>query len=83
VAPLEGYSRWKETELEFGDRLINGVMKIENRVHTIKTSDYVCWACPLGWAHAEYIFLEKRSEVSTMAPVLPSLLREVPAIVKR
>jgi len=83
VAPLEGYSRWKETELEFGDRLINGVMKIENRVHTIKTSDYVCWACPLGWAHAEYIFLEKRSEVSTMAPVLPSPLREVPAIVKR
>lgn len=82
VAPLEEYGRWKATELEFGDRLINGVMKIENHVHTIETPGYVCWACPLGWAHAEYIFLEKRSKEMEKRREVPLLLSEVPAVAR-
>lgn len=59
VAPLERYNEWKANELEFNDRIINGVQKIDRGAHTIQAPGYVCWACPLGWAHAEYILLEK------------------------
>jgi GH15 family glucan-1,4-alpha-glucosidase len=59
VAPFERYNEWKANELEFSDRIVNGVRKIERKAHTIKAPGYVCWACPLGWAHAEYILLEK------------------------
>ncbi len=83
VAPVEEYGRWKATELEFGDRLINGVTKIENRVHTITAPGYVCWACPLGWAHAEYVFLEKRHKVAEAAREVPLLLNEVPAVARK
>ncbi len=74
VAPLKGYNLWKENELEFGDRVLNGVRKIERGVHSIRSPDYVCWACPLGWAHAEYILMEKG-----VRPDAASLLGEVPS----
>lgn len=35
------------------------MQKIDRGAHTIQAPGYVCWACPLGWAHAEYILLEK------------------------
>jgi GH15 family glucan-1,4-alpha-glucosidase len=59
VAPSDGYKEWKANELKFGDRTMNGVLKIEKNAHKIKAPGYVCWACPLGWAHAEYILLER------------------------
>lgn len=59
VAPVAGYEQWKSNELEFGDRVINGISKIERKVHSIGLPGYVAWACPLGWAHAEYILYEK------------------------
>lgn len=58
VAPIDGYQEWKANELKFAHRTMNGVRKIENNVHKIKAQGYACWACPLGWAHAEYILLE-------------------------
>jgi GH15 family glucan-1,4-alpha-glucosidase len=68
VAPIEGFNEWKANELEFGDRIVNGVRKIERGRHTIRAPGFVCWACPLGWAHAEYILFEKevRSEPSVL-----------------
>jgi GH15 family glucan-1,4-alpha-glucosidase len=59
VSPLERYNEWKDNEVEFGDRLMNGIKRVESGVHRIKAPGYICWACPLGWAHAEYILLEK------------------------
>ena len=58
VAPFDRYNEWKANELNFGDRTMNGMRKIESNAHKIRTPGYVCWACPLGWAHAEYILLE-------------------------
>ncbi len=59
VAPVAGYEEWKSNELEFGDRIINGIRKIDGNVHNMKAPGYVAWASPLGWAHAEYILYEK------------------------
>jgi GH15 family glucan-1,4-alpha-glucosidase len=59
VAPVERYNEWRSNELEFNDRIVNGMRKIEENAHTIRAPGYVCWACPLGWAHAEYVLLEK------------------------
>jgi GH15 family glucan-1,4-alpha-glucosidase len=58
VAPMEGYREWKANELKFAHRAMNGVRKVESNVHRIGAKGYVCWACPLGWAHAEYILYE-------------------------
>jgi GH15 family glucan-1,4-alpha-glucosidase len=58
VAPLEGFREWEGNELKFAQRTINGVRKIEDNVHKIAAPGYVCWGCPLGWAHAEYILFE-------------------------
>ena len=59
VSPVERYNEWKGNELEFGDRIVNAVRKIDTGAHAIEAASHVAWACPLGWAHAEYIFLEK------------------------
>jgi GH15 family glucan-1,4-alpha-glucosidase len=59
VAPIDGYQEWKANELTFGDRIMNGVRKIDSNAHKTRAPGYVAWACPLGWAHAEYILLEK------------------------
>jgi GH15 family glucan-1,4-alpha-glucosidase len=83
VTTLEGYREWKAMELEFGDRIVNAVTKIENRVHDVITPGNVRWSCPLGWAHAEYILLEKRSKEMEGTREAPLLLGEVLAIVKR
>ena len=72
VAPIEGYMLWKEKELEFSDRILNGVRKIEQGAHSIRFPGYVCWACPLGWAHAEYVLLEKG-----VTPSVQNLLGDV------
>lgn len=60
VSPIERYSEWKANELEFGDRIVNAVRKIDsnNAASSVRPS-HVRWGCPLGWAHAEYVFLEK------------------------
>ena len=58
VAPVDGYRQWKSNETQFAERVLNGIGKIEGNAHRIKAPGYVCWACPLGWAHAEYILLE-------------------------
>ena len=60
VAPFDGYQEWKANELKFGNRTLNGIRKIEGNCHRMRIPGYVCWASPLGWAHAEYIFLEMR-----------------------
>ncbi len=58
VAPSDGYREWKSNELKFAHRTMNGVRKIESDAHRIDAKGYVCWACPLGWAHAEYVLYE-------------------------
>lgn len=79
VAPLEGYQEWKANELKFAHRMMNGVRKIESHTHKMKAPGYVSWACPLGWAHAEYILLEKQ-ERSKDYEVLQE---RVPSVVKK
>jgi GH15 family glucan-1,4-alpha-glucosidase len=79
VAPVEGYQEWKENELEFGDRVVNGMRRTEGRIHTIKAPGYVCWACPLGWAHAEYILYEK-TELPTLHELLPVQVQTIPRV---
>lgn|GEM_PF-1003260 len=79
VAPLEGYQEWKANELKFAHRTMNGVRKIESKAHKIKAPGYVTWACPLGWAHAEYILLEKQ-ETSKDYEVLQE---QIPSVVKK
>ncbi len=59
VAPVDRYNEWKTNEVKFGDRTLNAIRKIESNTHKIAAPGYVCWACPLGWAHSEYILLEK------------------------
>jgi GH15 family glucan-1,4-alpha-glucosidase len=59
VAPIDGYQKWKANELKFSHRTLNGMRKIESGANRIKAPGYVSWACPLGWAHAEYILLER------------------------
>jgi len=79
VAPLNNYNEWKANDVKFGDRTINAVRKIERNAHKIRAPGYVCWACPLGWAHAEYILLEMEEESRDY-----EVLQEgVPSIIKK
>ena len=59
VAPMLGYTEWKKNEVEFNERVLLGIAKAE-RNH-VQIPDYVPWACPLGWSHAEFLMLERRS----------------------
>jgi GH15 family glucan-1,4-alpha-glucosidase len=59
VAPFERYNEWKAKEVRFSDRVVNAMTKVESGANAIRAPGYACWACPLGWAHAEYVLLEK------------------------
>jgi GH15 family glucan-1,4-alpha-glucosidase len=79
VAPLDGYNKWKANELTFGDRTMNGVRKIESNAHKIRAPGYVCWACPLGWAHAEYVLLEmgeRSRDYEVLQEGIPSVIKK-------
>jgi GH15 family glucan-1,4-alpha-glucosidase len=79
VAPLDRYEEWKANEVKFGDRTLNGIRKIESNVHKISSPGYVCWACPLGWAHAEYILLEmgeKSRDYEVLQEGIPSVIKK-------
>ncbi len=55
------YEEWKNHEIEFNQRLINGTIVAEKLASKFKKQDknLIYWATPLGWAHAEYILMEK------------------------
>lgn len=79
VAPSAGYREWKANELKFAHRTMNGVRKIESEAHKIKAPGYVCWACPLGWAHAEYILLEmegRSMDYEALEEGIPSVVKK-------
>lgn len=50
------YELWKQSEWEFSERILKGMKRSKNIKPSIPGTVY--WATPLGWAHAEYIFLE-------------------------
>ncbi|MBI3022609.1 MAG: hypothetical protein HYY68_02640 [Thaumarchaeota archaeon] len=60
VASVRGYLAWKENEREFSERILRGIAKVERSGFNTKIPDHVKWAFPLGWAHAEFILLEKQ-----------------------
>jgi GH15 family glucan-1,4-alpha-glucosidase len=79
VAPLDRFNEWKANELKFGDRTLNGIRKIESNFHRIRVPGYVCWASPLGWAHAEYVLLEmgeKNKDYEVLQEGIPSLVKK-------
>ena len=79
VAPVEGYGEWKANELKFAHRTMNGVRKIESNAHRIKAPGHVCWACPLGWAHAEYILFEmgeRSNDFEIMQEGIPNVAKK-------
>ncbi len=57
VAPLKGYAEWKNNEVEYNERIQLGMEKAERS--KVSIPDYVPWACPLGWSHAEYLMLDR------------------------
>jgi GH15 family glucan-1,4-alpha-glucosidase len=79
VAPVEGYGEWKANELKFAHRTLNGVRKIESNAHRIRAPGHICWACPLGWAHAEYILYEmgeRSSDFEVMREGIPNVVKK-------
>ncbi|HUI00181.1 MAG TPA: hypothetical protein VLX56_00965 [Nitrososphaerales archaeon] len=58
VAPMRGYTEWKDHETGYNERVINGVAKAEKSSTSIP--GYIPWACPLGWSHAEYLMLDRK-----------------------
>jgi len=62
VAPLRGYLSWKENETGFNDRILRGTAKVESGRFRTSIPDHTFWACPLGWAHAEYVLLGESRE---------------------
>ncbi len=73
VAPLRGYELWKENETGFNNRVLSGVTKVESGRFKTSIPDYIPWASPLGWAHAEYLLLENEREKGEYASILPEL----------
>lgn len=76
MAPMSGFLAWKENEIGFNDRILRGVSKAESGRFRISVPDHVAWACPLGWAHAEYLMLDIEEERRREDPALPEV--EVP-----
>lgn len=72
VAPVAGYALWKKNEMGCNDRILNGIHKVEGGRFRISIPEHVVWACPLGWAHAEYLALEAGNEARQEA-VIPEL----------
>jgi len=60
VAPMKGYLEWRENEVEYNERVTNGINRAESI--PLSTPGYVAWACPLGWSHAEYLRLGAEGE---------------------
>jgi GH15 family glucan-1,4-alpha-glucosidase len=60
VAPLSGYREWRQNETEYNERIVQGITKAERS--NIGIPEYIAWACPLGWSHAEYILLERNDQ---------------------
>jgi len=60
IATRVEYEEWKNHEIEFNQRLINGTKEAEKIAEKFKgkDKDLIYWATPLGWAHAEYILLK-------------------------
>jgi GH15 family glucan-1,4-alpha-glucosidase len=73
VAPIQGYKNWKSNETEFNERISHAVAKVESNRFRISIPEYVFWALPLGWAHAEYILLEKDWSINQHELVTPDL----------
>jgi len=61
VAPMKGYLEWRENEMEYNERVTNGIKRAEST--SLSTPGYVAWACPLGWSHAEYVMLKKKDDL--------------------
>jgi len=59
IATKEEFNQWKMNETEFNSRIIKEMNKME-KVCIDCGDDLVYWATPLGWAHAEYILLNKK-----------------------
>lgn len=59
IATKEEYDYWKANEIEFNNRIINETKVAEKSIKKFKGRDMIYWATPLGWAHAEYILLNK------------------------
>lgn len=55
IATKDEYYEWKNHEIEFESRIIDGMKKAEGNVEKINGKDIYYWANPLGWSHAEYI----------------------------
>jgi GH15 family glucan-1,4-alpha-glucosidase len=55
VAPRSGFSEWMNNETAYNERILRGIARAENL--TILIPEYIPWACPLGWSHAEYLML--------------------------
>ena len=62
IATISEYEDWKNHEIEFNQRLIDGAREAEKTSKRFKGKDknIIYWALPLGWAHAEYILIHKQ-----------------------
>jgi len=61
ISTRDEYEAWKENEIEFNERLINGAEEAEALAKKFKKEDrnkLIYWATPLGWGHAEYVLLK-------------------------
>ncbi len=61
VSTKEEYDLWKDNEIEFNDRIFNGMKETEKLNKILKRKfgeDIVYWALPLGWSHAEYLIYQ-------------------------
>lgn len=62
VATKKEYEMWKAHEIEYNYRILRGMKNSEILNLRFKkkfNEDLIYWATPLGWAHAEYILLNK------------------------
>jgi len=65
VATKKEYDLWKQNEIEFNNRILEGMEEAEELNRKLKQKfkeDIIYWAMPLGWAHAEYILLKKEEK---------------------
>ncbi len=60
IALEKDYFEWKENEIEFSERIIQGMRRAESFKPPVEGA--ICWAVPLGWAQAEHVLLEEASQ---------------------
>jgi GH15 family glucan-1,4-alpha-glucosidase len=68
VAPMSGYVEWKNHEMEYNERLLHGIARADSS--TVAIPDYVSWACPLGWSHAEYLMMMREDNSAESCAML-------------